>query len=190
MWIWKRFVDFSLFWGFEKDLPIWISFGGFEKDLTISNCVVDLKKISRFQFFSWIWKRFTDSTFFSWIWKRVGNFYLFCRFEKDLLIIDFFCRSEKDYSIWNVFRFERLGFVFIWLGFIYSKHSCGYEKYLPNWKRVVDLKNICWFGKYILWMTLLDHRTFRISRPIPFFFVPVLKSPMTIKFSYLKRGLA
>ena len=175
--IWKGFTDLNFFWWIWKRFDDFLLCCGFEKDFSISIFFMDLKKIYGFDFFSWIW-------------KRVGNFYLFCRFEKDLLIIDFFCRSEKDYSIWNVFRFERLGFVFIWLGFIYSKHSCGYEKYLPNWKRVVDLKNICWFGKHILWMTLLDHRTFRISRPIPFFFVPVLKSPMTIKFSYLKRGLA
>ena len=47
LWISKRFVDLSLFCGFEKDLPIWTFF-------------VDLTKIWRFLIILWIGKRFVD----------------------------------------------------------------------------------------------------------------------------------
>ena len=114
---------------------------------------VDLKKIWRFVIILWIWKRFVDCNFVMDL-KKIYRFEIFfCRFEKDLTSSNYFVDLKKncwfEKAIWS----ERiLGLKTIYL----FKNSCEYEKYLPIWKRIVDLKNI-WFGKYILWMTLLDY---------------------------------
>ena len=143
LWIWKRFVDCKFCHGFEKDFLISIFFFFF----------LDLKKIWWFLIILWIWKRFVDCKFFHGFEKDLQIWNFFCRFEKDLTSSNYFVDLKKncwfEKAIWS----ERiLGLKTIYL----FKNSCEYEKYLPIWKRLVDLKNI-WFGKYILWMTLLDY---------------------------------
>ena len=86
----------------------------FQKDLSISHYFVDLKKIYRFEFFSWIWKMF-------------ANFWLFCWFQ-------------KEFSIWNVFRFEND--LFIQNIIVGMKNISRFEKDLSTWKSFVDLGNI------------------------------------------------
>ena len=114
---------------------------------------VDLKKIWRFVIILWIWKRFVDCNFVMDL-KKIYRFEIFfCRFEKDLTSSNYFVDLKKNCWFEKAMWSERiLGLKTIYL----FKNSCEYEKYLPIWKRIVDLKNI-WFGKYILWMTLLDH---------------------------------
>ena len=75
---------------------------------------MDLKKIYRFEFFSWIWKMF-------------ANFWLFCWFQ-------------KEFSIWNVFRFEND--LFIQNIIVGMKNISRFEKDLSTWKSFVDLGNI------------------------------------------------
>ena len=99
LWFSKRFVDFSLFCGFEKDLWIFIFlkiwkrltdlnfFGGFEKDLTISNYFVVLKKIWFFFIFLSVWKRFLDLKIFLWIdLETINLFKNSCGYKRYLLI--------------------------------------------------------------------------------------------------------
>ena len=86
--------------------------------------------------------------------------------KKDLTISNYFVDLKKicrflsflvDFR--NIYRFETFSDNRFENDWFFLKNSCGYEKYLPVWKTVVDLKIICWFEKYILWIILPGYGT-------------------------------